>query len=356
MEKNGIPDILIVDDVMLNVEILLEMVNRMGYTGRAATNVEEAFGHIREKLPQLILLDVSMPQINGYQMCEMLKKNPVTRNVPVIFISAENNIDERVKAFEAGAVDFMCKPVDYSEVSIRINTHLNNYKMQLELEDNNRRLNRIISEQAFKFEEEQKRLLRAVAKLAEGSEYVGMSRHIENVSANSRLMAQALNFTEKYEDKISGAFVESIEIAASVHDIGKITVPQEILKKPGELTQKERELINTHAMRGEELIMAAYPDVNSNQFMKMAAEVIRYHHENWDGSGYPDGLFGENIPLAARIVRIMDSYDCILGERCYKAAQDRSVAIESMKAGSGTLFDPYLLDVFLKIEKQLKKE
>lgn len=356
MEKKGIPDILIVDDVMLNVEILLEMVNRMGYTGRAATNVEEAFRHIREKLPQLILLDVSMPQINGYQMCEILKKNPVTRNVPVIFISAENNIDERVKAFEAGAVDFMCKPVDYSEVSIRINTHLNNYKMQLELEDNNRRLNRIISEQAFKFEEEQKRLLRAVAKLAEGSEYVGMSRHIENVSANSRLMAQALNFTEKYEDKISGAFVESIEIAASVHDIGKITIPQEILKKPGELTTKERELINTHAKRGEELIMAAYPDVSSNQFMKMAAEVIRYHHENWDGSGYPDGIFGEDIPLAARIVRIMDSYDCILGERCYKAAQDRRVSIEEMKAGRGTLFDPYLLDVFLKIEKQLKKE
>lgn len=356
MEKIGIPDILIVDDLRMNVEILLEMVTLMGYTGRTATSAGDAFEHIRQKLPQLILLDASMPGINGYQMCEMLKSSPVTRNVPVVFVSAENNIADRVKAFKAGAVDFMCKPIDYAEVSVRINTHLHNYKMQLQLEDNNRRLNKIISEQAAKFEEEQKRLLRAVAKLAEGSEYVGMSRHIENVSANSRLMAQALNFTEKYEDKISGTFVESIEIAASVHDIGKITVPQEILKKPGELTLKEREIINTHAKRGEELLMAAYPDISSNQFMKMAAEVIRHHHENWDGSGYPDGLSGEDIPLAARIVRITDSYDCILGERCYKAAQYRSVAIEEMKAGKGILFDPYLLEVFLRIEKQFKKE
>lgn len=356
MEKRGTPDILIVDDVAANIQILLEMVKRMGYTGRAAENAREAFERIREKLPQLILLDISMPEIDGYQVCGMLKDNPVTRNVPVIFLSAESNIAERVKAFEAGGVDFICKPIDYAEVSVRINTHLHNYKMQLQLEDNNRRLNRIISEQAVKFEEEQKRLLKAIAKLAEGSEYVGMSRHIDNISANSRLMAQALNFTEKYEDKVSGTFVESIEIAAGVHDIGKITIPQEILKKPGELTPKERALINTHAGRGEELLMAAYPDVNSNHFMKMAAEVIRYHHENWDGSGYPDGLAGEDIPLAARIVRIVDSYDCILGERCYKAAHDRGVAIEEMKAGSGTLFDPYLLEVFLKIEKQLKKE
>lgn len=356
MERQGTPDILIVDDVLMNVQLLLGMVVRMGYTGRTATSAGEAFDRIREKLPQLILLDVSMPEVDGYQMCEMLKDNPVTRNIPVIFVSAENNIEGRVKAFRVGAVDFMCRPVDYAEVSVRINTHLHIYKMQMQLEDNNRRLNKIISEQAAKFEEEQKRLLRAIAKLAEESEYVGMSRHIDNISANSRLMAQALNFTEKYENRVSGTFVECIEIASSVHDIGKITISQDILKKPGELTPKEREIVNTHARRGEDLLKAAYPDVNSNQFMKMAADVIRYHHENWDGSGYPDGLAGDDIPLAARIVRITDSYDCILGERCYKEAHDRSFAIDEMKAGRGTLFDPYLLDVFLKIEKQFRKE
>lgn len=353
---NDKPVILIVDDVLNDVRQLKDMTEKMGYTARTATTANETFEQISGEFPELILLDVSMPDIDGWQICEVLKANPVTRQIPVIFVFAENQQADRVRAFEAEAVDIICKPLDFIEVKVRISTHLRMYKMQQQLAENNRRLNRIISEQSLKFEEEQKRLLRAIARLAEGSEYVGMSRHIENISANSRLLAQALNFTAMYENKISSTYVESIEIASSVHDIGKITIPQDILKKPGALTNKERELINTHTVRGEELLKAAYPDVDNNYFMSMAAEVIRSHHENWDGSGYPDALSGEQIPLSARIVRITDSYDCILGVRCYKEAHNKSDAIEELKKGRGTLYDPYLLDVFIKIERQMKKE
>ncbi len=356
MEKNSVPDILIIDDVVLNGQLLIAMIKRMGYEGRAAVTANQAFEMIKEKLPQLILLDVSMPDMDGYQICEVLKANPTTRQIPVIFVSAEEDMSSKIKAFEVGGIDFLKKPVEYMEVNVRVNTYLKMYKMQQQLEENNRRLNRIINEQSIMFEEEQKRLLKAIAKLAEGSEFVGMSRHIDNISANSRLLAQALNFTEKYENKISGTFVETIEIASSVHDIGKITISNEILNKPGTLTPHEREVVNTHSIKGEELLKAAYPDLEKNQFIKMAAEVIRYHHENWDGSGYPEGLKGEDIPLSARIVRIVDSYDCILGERCYKAAQDKSVALDIMREGSGKQYDPYLLDVFFKIERQLKKD
>lgn len=356
MDKRDVPDILIVDDVVMNGRLIMGMMSRMGYESRMAVNATETFEKISEKIPSLIIMDVSMPDMDGYQLCEILKTNPSVRNVPVIFVSADKDVSNKVRAFDAGGVDFLSKPLEFTEVSVRVNTHLKMYRMQQQLEENNRRLNKIISEQSVMFEEEQKRLLRAIAKLAEGSEFVGMSRHIDNISYNSRLLAQALNFTEKYENKISGTFVETIEIASSVHDIGKITISNEILNKPGVLTEHEREIVNTHCIRGEELLKAAYPDVNKNQFIKMSAEIIRYHHENWDGSGYPKGLSKEDIPLSARIVRIVDSYDCILGERCYKAAQDKSVALDIMREGSGKQFDPYILDVFFKIERQMKKD
>lgn len=356
MDKRDVPDILIVDDVVMNGRLIMGMMSRMGYESRMAVNATETFEKISEKIPSLIIMDVSMPDMDGYQLCEILKTNPSVRNVPVIFVSADKDVSNKVRAFDAGGVDFLSKPLEFTEVSVRVNTHLKMYRMQQQLEENNRRLNKIISEQSVMFEEEQKRLLRAIAKLAEGSEFVGMSRHIDNISYNSRLLAQALNFTEKYENKISGTFVETIEIASSVHDIGKITISNEILNKPGVLTEHEREIVNTHCIRGEELLKAAYPDVNKNQFIKMSAEIIRYHHENWDGSGYPKGLSKEDIHLSARIVRIVDSYDCILGERCYKAAQDKSVALDIMREGSGKQFDPYILDVFFKIERQMKKD
>lgn len=353
--ENEVPIVLIVDDVELNAELLKGMIHRMGFIGRTATSAKEAIEQIRQELPQLIMLDIVMPDIDGYQMCEMLKANPVTRQIPVIFVSAAADISNKKRAFEVGAVDFINKPLDYSEVLMRVSNHLKMYKMQQQLEENNRRLNKVISEQAQKFEEEQKRLLKAIAKLTESSEYVGLSGHLENVSVNARLMAQALNFTDRYENQISNSFVEAIEMAAAVHDIGKITISEQILTKPAKLTAQERSVINTHTSKGDEILRAAYPDVDGNHFMQIALEVVRSHHENWDGSGYPDGLRGEEIPLSARIMRIVDSYDCLLGERCYKKPYTREAALKEMEAGRDKKYDPYLLDIFFKIERQLKK-
>lgn len=356
MNRNDSPVILIVDDVEINVEILLNMVELMGYTGKTATSAAMALTQMEKELPDLILLDVMMPDIDGYQFCEALKANPMTRPIPVIFVSADTDISNKQKAFEIGAVDYIAKPLEYAEVKMRVSTHLKMAQMQQELEENNRRLNRIVSEQSQRFEAEQKRLLKAIAKLAERSEYVGMEHHIDNVSANARLLAQALNFTDKYENKISTAYVEMVGIAASVHDIGMITISEDVLLKPDKLTPKERELINCHPIRGEEILKVAYPDFSDNNFMKIATDVVRYHHQNWDGSGYPDNLAGEDIPLAARIVRIVDSYDCILGRRSYKESYDREEAVKELRMGSGTLYDPYLLDVFIKVERQMKRD
>ncbi len=354
-KKDETPAILIVDDVEVNARLLKKMVEKIGYIGITAAGVNEAVKLMEQTMPQLILLDIVMPDINGYQFCELLKNNPLTRDIPVIFVSAANELNDRMKAFNLGAVDFISKPFDYGEVVMRVNTHLKMYRMQRELEDSKRRLSIIVGEQANKFEEEQKRLLKALAKLSEGENDTGMAEHLENVSYNSRLLTQALNFTDKYENDISKSFIEAVELAGTVHDIGKLKVPKEILEKPEKLTPAEWEIIKHHTDGGYDIIKAAYPDIDNNPFIKLAADVVRSHHENWDGSGYPDGFQGERIPLSARIVKIVDVYDSILSARCYRKAYTREEAEQYMKNGSGKKFDPYILDVFFKIEKQLRK-
>ena len=324
MKQNDkqIPVILIVDDVEVNARLLKKMVEKMGYQGLTATGVKEAVSQMQKELPQLILLDIMMPDMSGYQFCELLKENPDTKDIPVIFVSAASELDD---------------------------------KMKQELEDSNRRLSIIVSEQAKKYDEEQKRLLKALAKITEGSNATGMTKHLENVAYNARLLAQALNFTEKYENQISKTYIEAVELAGAVHDIGKLTVPKEILDKPTKLTETEWEIMKHHTDNGDELIRAAYPDVEDNTFVKVACDVVRSHHEDWDGSGYPDGLKGSDIPLSARIVKIVDVYDSILSDRCYRSAYTKEESLAYMKQGSKSRFDPYILEVFLKIEKQLRK-
>lgn len=287
MKQNDkqIPVILIVDDVEVNARLLKKMVEKMGYQGLTATGVKEAVSQMQKELPQLILLDIMMPDMSGYQFCELLKENPDTKDIPVIFVSAASELDDKMKGFQVGAVDFISKPFDYGEVAMRVNTHLKMYQMKQELEDSNRRLSIIVSEQAKKYDEEQKRLLKALAKI----------------------------------------------------------------------TETEWEIMKHHTDNGDELIRAAYPDVEDNTFVKVACDVVRSHHENWDGSGYPDGLKGSDIPLSARIVKIVDVYDSILSDRCYRSAYTKEESLAYMKQGSKSRFDPYILEVFLKIEKQLRK-
>ncbi len=350
------PIILVVDDVEINLEMIINMIEKMGYIGRGASNLQEVIEEMEKELPTLILLDIMMPEMDGYQMCEILKANPRTRKIPIIFVSAANDFDDRWKAYKVGAVDFINKPLEYYEVLIRVNIHVKLYRMQCQLEENNHRINKIIVEQRQKLEEEQKRFFMAIAKIAQSNKYVCDKKHIENVCVNSRLLAQALNFTDSYENKISGDFVDSIEIASSVHDIGKLNIAQEILRKPTALTPEEKKIIYSHTIEGEEILKAAYPEPNVNHLVQMVFDVVRYHHENWDGSGYPDGLKEDEIPLAARIVKIVDSYDCFLGQRCYKMPLSREEALEKMREKCGIRYDPYLLDVFFKIEKQLRNE
>lgn len=308
-----------------------------------------------KKLPNLILLDISMPDITGFEYCTMLKSDVKTRDIPVIFISALDAMEDRIKGFRLGAVDYISKPFEKEEVNVRLATHLKIYQMQQELENYNRRLYKMVNDQMRMVAEEQKNILRALANLVEakGDE---PGSHIQMLGTNSRLLSMSLQFSPKFDKQITTSFVDEIELAAQLHDIGFIAISDTVRFKEGDLTKEEWEELKDHAEIGAKHLEEIYKQGSKNDFMKMAIDIARYHHENWDGSGYPYGLSGEEIPLAARIVKVVDCYDVLNRNRCYRPAYSMEESLEIMRQETGQQFDPSIMEIFEKVQKQLKCE
>ena len=351
---NQTANILIVDDTTSNLVILAEMIKSIGYIARPVTSVKQALAAITVKKPQLILLDISMPEIDGFDFCEILKQDPIMKEVPIIFISALNSTEDKVKGFKLGAVDFISKPFELEEITLRINTHLKIYQMQNELKEHNKRLFKMFNDQVKKVTSEQKLFIYSLAKLIEAREDIE-GKHIEHVGAFCKLLSLSLQFSPKFEKKITANFIDLIEMASSLHDIGKVYIRDSVILKPGALEEKEMDLVKTHTTLGADCVREIY-EASQNEYLKMAVDIVHYHHEKWNGTGYPCGLKGEEIPLAARIVSIVDVYDVLTSNRCYRKAFSHEEAIEIMKQESGKSFDPDIMEVFLKIHKRFCAE
>ena len=347
-------NVLIVDDVISNLVILTEIIKKAGYVARPVTDVHQAMEAVEALLPDLILLDVTMPEIDGFEYCQMLKKDVRTRNIPVIFISAATSPEMKEKGFSMGAVDFIIKPFETQEVYLRVNTHLKLYRMQRELENYNRQLQKTINAHIRRMNEEQRLVMLAMAKLVEGRDSSD-SRHVENIGKNARLVALSLQFSPKFTKLVSNEFVETIELAAPLHDIGKMRIPDSVLLKPGKLTDEEMEIMKTHSKIGADTLENIYNMSENNEAIGMAIDIAKSHHERWDGMGYPDGLKGTEIPLSARITSIVDVYDVLISDRCYKKAYTHEKAMEIINNDAGKSFDPDIVEVFNKIQKQLRR-
>ncbi|NLL76240.1 MAG: response regulator [Clostridiales bacterium] len=347
------PQILIVDDLKMNILFLREIIEGMGYIPLTAANGKEALQIVRTAFPQVILMDISMPEMSGYEVCEILKKNKRTRDIPVIFISAMDSSESKIKGFKAGAVDFITKPFEPLEVTMRIENHLKMYRLQEEMKEYNYKLNCLVNEQMKRIEAEQKNILYALAKVTEGRDN-SIKNHLENIRYNSRLLAQSLQFSHVFEKEITTAFIEKIGVAAMLHDIGKIQISDEILLKPGQLSREERKVINQHTEIGAHILEEIHANTESNDFLPMAITIARYHHEKWDGTGYPEGLKEREIPLSARIVSLIDIFDTLTGERCYKMAYTIEQSLLIIEECKGIYFDPDIVEVFMKIQKQLR--
>lgn len=354
MTNGQTANILIVDDTTSNLVILAEMIKSIGYRARPVTGVKQALSAIAAEKPQLILLDISMPEIDGFDFCEILKQDPIMKDVPIIFISALNSTEDKVKGFKLGAVDFISKPFELEEITLRINTHLKIFQMQNELKIHNKQLFKMFNTQVKKVTDEQRQLVYVLSKMIESREDLD-GTHVDHMISYCKLLAMSLQFSAKFEKKVTASFLDSLVMAIPLHDIGKVYIRDEILLKPGPLTEEEREIVKNHTVMGADSIREMN-EGNQNETLRMAMEIANFHHEKWNGTGYPCGLKGEEIPLSARIVAIVDMYDALTSNRCYRKAMTHQEALEIMHQETGVSFDPDIMDVFFKIQKRFQKE
>ncbi|MDE7299807.1 MAG: response regulator [Lachnospiraceae bacterium] len=340
--------ILIVDDVEVNRAILEEIIKSMGVEPLLAENGEQAFELAEKWRPQLILTDISMPGMDGYELCRLLKKNKGTKNIPVIFISALEQPEDILEGFTLGGEDYITKPFIAEVVRARVGVRLRLHEATRELREMNRRLQISVSEQLRQIELEKKNILYAMANIAaENADYE--KEHVERLGRNCRVLAQAMQLSPLFEARISDTYVEIIELAAPLCDIGNIEISRELLRKKEGLTAEEAAQLQNHTRLGAKLLKDIYANSDYNDFISISVDIIQYHHENWDGSGYPDGLTGERIPLGAQIVSIMERF-CELTE---KGGCPKEEALEIMGGEAGTKFNPDIYKICCKISRQL---
>lgn len=351
--KKEIPKILIVDDISINVELMKNIIEHEGYETLCALSVQEAIGIMKETLPTLVLSDLSMPEVNGLEFCRMLKSNPRTRDIPFIFISVLNTSEEKEQAFLAGAVDYIPKPFEPVEVIMRVNNQLNSYRMKLEMARYNRMMHKLVEDQKRQIEREQENVLLALEKVMK-KRSAEMGSHLEKVSHNCKLLAQSLQFLPEYENEVTDEFVETIEVAAKLHDIGGLVMADSVCLRDGRLKvgstdEQNMEYIRKHTEEGAEILEEICAEESSGRFLTMAIKIARYHHANWDGTGYPD-IKGQDIPLEARIAALANDFDALAGTY----SMEESIHLINEK--SGIIYEPNIVMVFNKVWRQMQTE
>ncbi len=353
--KKEPPKILIVDDLNVNVSILKNIVKAEGYTPLGALSVQKALDIMNDTMPQLILSDFSMPEMDGLEFCRLLKSNPITREIPFIFITVADSIEEKREAFEAGAEDYITKPFERFEVIMRINNQLNSYRIKQEMKNYNRMMHKMMTEQKKQIEKERENVLLALTKVMERRN-VYLGHHLERVGDNCRILAQSLQLVPKFENYISDSFVETIGTASRLHDIGNIMLPDTIIYKNTMSEKEKREFVKHHTEAGAGILQEINQDSVASHFLDMAVVIAKYHHANWDGNGYPGGVRGEEIPLAARITTVINDFDALMAGIHCDRPHTVEESIDIINERSGTLYDPGIVGVFNKVVRQLQTD
>lgn len=337
MEKT--PTILVTDDDLWQQKLIEITLSGMGYRIITASDGEKALSMVMQHMPDVILLDIQMPQKNGFEVLSAVKQNVATRGIQVVMVTGSEESEARARALELGADDFLMKPVDRVLLKARIQSsvklkayydHLKTYQQQLEAEVSVK--TRQLREA---FEQLEESSLETIYRLARAAEYKDEDTgdHIRRMSRSAEALAEGMGLDKKQRDMIL--------YAAPMHDVGKIGIPDRILSKPGPLDPEEWEIMKTHTVIGARILEGSSSDI-----VQLAEVIAMSHHEKWNGSGYPKGLKGKEIPLAGRIVAVADVLDALLSCRPYKKAFPVHKVLDILKEGRGVHFDPEVLDVF----------
>ena len=332
-------NILIVDDSKFNRDILKEILGEK-YNYLEAENGNQAIQKIGENIGiDLMLLDINMPQMNGFEVLKIMKRSQCIEETPVIMISSEESVDTMREAYEMGITDYITRPFDSVIVKKRVQNTLSLYANQNNLVN-------VVVDQIYEKEENNNIMIRILSSIL-GSRNSESREHILHIkTATEMMLRQLIKITDVYH--LTEADIALITTASSLHDIGKIYIPEEILNKPGRLTDEEFKIMKTHSELGADIIQDMHLP-QEKPLVHTAWEICRWHHERWDGKGYPDGLKGEEIPISAQVVSIADVYDALTSERCYKKAFDHDTAIKMILDGQCGQFNP----IFLKCLKEL---
>jgi putative two-component system response regulator len=321
--------ILIVDDNETALELLRAVLVKAGHEVDVARDGEEALTRVREGSVRMVISDWEMPRMNGAELCRAIRAEDLPGYVYVMLLTSHTSSQERVDGLSAGADDFVTKPFDTPELLARVRSG-----------------ERIVSLETREV------AIFAMAKLAESRD-PETGAHLERVRGYSRILARQLAAVEKFRAQVSSEFVRLIYLTSPLHDIGKVGIPDSVLLKPGRLSDREFEIMKTHAMLGAQTLDAALKMFPGVEFLRMARDIAATHHERFDGTGYPAGLVGDRIPLSGRIVALADVYDALTSKRVYKGALAHEVAKSMIVADSGTHFDPDIVAAFIRCEQQI---
>ena len=351
--NKNISRVLIVDDVEANRYMLKSVIYDMGHMPILAENGMQALKIVQRMKPELIILDIAMPQMDGFEVCQKIKENPLTREIPIIFISAFDEPADIVKGFEMGCEDYIVKPFIPEVVKARVGAHLKLYEINSKIMEINRQLQVSIGEQQKRMEKERKKVLYALLRVARENACYDKS-YMERLQSNCRLLAEAMQLSNKFGYLISDSYVDTIELACPLCDIGNLAIPTNILQKQEPLNEDEKKTIKTHTTVGARILKDVEGIGDDNGFIHMAIEIAHFHHENWDGSGYPEGIKGEEIPLAAQIVGVIGAYCALTEKRVYRNAFSREEAIETMEQEASQKYNPDIFWILKRIVKQLQ--
>ncbi len=346
--------ILVVDDNNLNRDLLRIRLEREGYRVTDAADGQAALAALRARPYDLVLLDIMMPVLDGVDTLKAIKRDRSLHHIPVIMVSAMDEMETVAHCITHGADDYLNKPVNPILLKARVRSSLDRKRL-LELdtppgETDAAAASARAESVAGLLQSPHLAAMFALAKLVESKDPV-TGEHLERVREYSRLIAEHLASLPKYAGVVDAAFVESVYVTSPLHDIGKVKTPDAVLLKPGKLDDREWAVMRRHAPEGAAALRAAQPQVENDPLLNMAADIAEYHHERWDGSGYPHGIAGERIPLAARIVALGDTYDALTTCHCYKDAIPHADSRTILVAERGRHFDPDIVDAFVAREE-----